>query len=38
MGEVEVVEECRAEDVSLGVNFLGGVGEVGGDACECMGL
>ena len=30
MGEVEVVEEGGAEDV--GVDFLEGVGEVGGNA------
>ena len=31
-----MVEEGGAEDV--GVDFLEGVGEVGGDACECVGL
>jgi hypothetical protein len=36
LGEMEVVEKGGAEDV--GVNFLEGVGEVGSDACECMGL
>ena len=36
MGEVGVVEEGGAKDV--GVIFFEGVGEVGGDACECVGL
>ena len=36
MRELEVVEEGGAEDV--GVDLLEGVGEVGGDACERVGL